>query len=218
MTDFRKILILDCAMNGCVTAVYADGVCHTERFETSRGQAEKLIPMVQDALRAAGCGFDDLDAVIVTLGPGAFTGIRIGISAAKTLAMVLGVPLFGISVLQALALDYNSVCNVILETKRSDFYFQGFSEGANPLGVACCVMLDDVAPEGIFIGDAAQRLARDVNVQVQAGYEAIQPDVIAAAFLDEARRAAFFTQDIAPIYLRAPDVSAPKNKPRQVAQ
>jgi len=216
--SFRNLLFIDTSLNGCVVGVYADGHVVVDRFETSRGQAEKLIPMVQGVLDEAAIAFEALDAIIVSLGPGTFTGIRIGLSAAKTLGMVLDIPVFGISSLQAIALDYAAPCHVVLETKRQDYYFQSFGDAGAALNAAQSVVADEMPHEGVFIGDAVQRLSAALEVKAEAGYEAMKPEAVFRAFLDDERRDVLFTTETAPIYLRAPDVSMPKVPPRKIAQ
>ncbi len=65
-----------------------------------RGQAERLMPLLEEVLAEAGCGWDELDAVGVGVGPGNFTGIRISVSAARGLALGLGVPAVGVSMFE----------------------------------------------------------------------------------------------------------------------
>lgn len=77
-----------------------------ERSERiGRGHAERLMPMVEEALRAAHCGFADLDRIAVAIGPGSFTGVRVGVAAARGLALALGIPAVGIGSLEALAVE-----------------------------------------------------------------------------------------------------------------
>ena len=71
--------------------------------EVVRGHAEALMPMVADVMAEAGLGFDALDLIAVTVGPGLFTGLRAGIAAARGLALATGVPCVGVSSFAALA-------------------------------------------------------------------------------------------------------------------
>ncbi len=226
MADYAKILFLDSAMNGCVAA-YCDvrgKRSYVDHYETQRGQAERLVPMVQDVLAQGGCAFEDLDAIITTLGPGTFTGIRIGLSTAKALAMALDIPLYGVSTLQALALRASQQCDhdfmVLVETKRQDYYAQVFGENGVARDAARSAFAKDLPLDYPVIGDAVGRYARELGekVQVLEGFEVIEPECVFEALCDDEKREAFFTQNIGPIYLRAPDVSHPKNPPRKLKQ
>ncbi len=97
------ILALDTSGRTCGVAVAADGVPLVEYVEAPKSHSARLVPLVAQALAAAGVGRRDLDAVAVTVGPGSYTGLRIGIATARTLAFALGLPLAGVSTLEALA-------------------------------------------------------------------------------------------------------------------
>ena len=94
MDGFQKILVLDTAMSGCGAAYYdaAKEACFSKVQDMPRGQSEHIVPFAQDVLDDGGASFEDLDAVVVTLGPGAFTGIRIGVSAAKAFSASCHLP------------------------------------------------------------------------------------------------------------------------------
>ena len=94
-----------------------------------RGQAERLIPEIQTLFQKAGREIKDLSAVAVGVGPGSFTGVRIALSAARGLALALGVPVFGVSSLEAYAYGANEDVFVALDTKRGDFYVAGYNAG-----------------------------------------------------------------------------------------
>ena len=99
-----KILALDSSSGACSAAVRLDGNTIARRFEImERGQSERLMPMVKDLLDETGVAISDLDLIAVTVGPGAFTGLRIGLAAARGLALALGKPCFGVTTTQAVA-------------------------------------------------------------------------------------------------------------------
>lgn len=92
-------LAIDTSMRACAVAVSAE---HWAREAMQRGQAERLVPMVAEVLGRAGLAFGDLARVVVTVGPGSFTGIRVGLATARGLGLALGVPVLGVSTLDVL--------------------------------------------------------------------------------------------------------------------
>jgi tRNA threonylcarbamoyl adenosine modification protein YeaZ len=96
-----------------------------------RGQAERLLPMLEEMLAEAGAGWRDLDGLGVCTGPGNFTGLRLGVAAARGLALALGVPAVGVTRFEALA-DRPGPVIVTIEDRRGRFA-QAFRDGA-PLG------------------------------------------------------------------------------------
>lgn len=130
-----RLLIFDTSCGACSVAVRSGDRIVAERYEAMpRGQAERLLPMIEETLAAAGMAYGRLDAVGVTRGPGAFTGLRIGLAAARGLALALGVPAIGISTFEALAVRAPAGCAVAIDTKRNDFYCQAFGPGGAPAG------------------------------------------------------------------------------------
>jgi tRNA threonylcarbamoyladenosine biosynthesis protein TsaB len=129
-----KILAFDTAVMGCSVAVYDSSLDRSwvERLETERGQAEFLVPMIQSVMQKANVGFADLDLIAVTIGPGSFTGVRIGLATARALSLASGKPLVGISTLELLLAQSGVTGDalVLVDTKRDDFYGQVFGSAA----------------------------------------------------------------------------------------
>lgn len=92
-----------------------------------RGQAEHLMPMLEEVLAEARLGWADLDAIAVGTGPGNFTGIRIGVAAARGLALGLGRPAIGVSTLEAIAHDRERPVTVAMPAPRGRLYRQSFT-------------------------------------------------------------------------------------------
>ena len=96
------------------------------------GQAEALFPMVDDVVREAGLTPSALDVVAVTTGPGSFTGIRVGIAAARGIALAVDLPLIGVTSFEAVTKTLSSDARtgrcllVALESRRADLYVQFF--------------------------------------------------------------------------------------------
>lgn len=215
MSDDRTILVIDTAMEGCGVAVYdaARNAVFDAYNDEAHGQAQRLVPMVQGVLSEAGIGFDDLTDIVVCNGPGTFTGIRIGLSTAKAFGLTLGIPVLGISSLQALVLSAGIERDVlaVVETRRQDFYVQRFDAAGAPVDAARSVMLEDVDGR-VLIGNAVQRFDPEA-VYEDGGVRRIDVGIIAQCDLENRD---VFDVDVLPIYLRAPDVSLPKNAPRKL--
>ncbi|MGB4057635.1 MAG: tRNA (adenosine(37)-N6)-threonylcarbamoyltransferase complex dimerization subunit type 1 TsaB, partial [Alphaproteobacteria bacterium] len=198
-------------LNQCGAAVYASGKSVAETREMAQGHAEHLLPLVENALEKSGIAYADLDAIAVTVGPGSFTGLRVGLSAAKALALALNIPIFGITTTQSLALQSikkkPDPVAVILETKRQDFYVQHFDGIGRAVSEAASLPGSDIKTEGfILIGDGVGRLTG-------SSPGLVMPDVGLIAEL-LATDSGFFTEGAEPVYLRGADVTASKQQSR----
>lgn len=223
------ILSLDCATTGCSVCVWQDDTVLAARAqEMTRGQAEVLMPMIQDALNAANMTPKDLDAIAVTRGPGAFTGLRIALAAARGLALSLDIPCVGVTTLEVLAHGVNEGGNApshpilaCVESKRADIYVQLFDADLKPLSDPQATDAETLAAllQGhetlVLVGDASARAA---DMLAGTGVEAIlssaphlpDPGIIARL---AAPRTIGATSP-APLYLRPPDAKLPKNPGR----
>src|SRR5438552_13886170 len=104
MAAIEAILALDSSGAACSTALWRRGaVVARSRREMARGHAEALIPMLVETMSGAGESLKALDAVAVTVGPGAFTGIRIGLAAARGIGLAANIPVVGITTFAAIA-------------------------------------------------------------------------------------------------------------------
>lgn len=228
------LLALDSATTGCAVCVWRDGrVLAVEREVMARGQAQELMPMVDRVLAAAGVSPSDLSAVAVTRGPGAFTGLRIALAAARGFALALAVPCVGVTTLEAVAHGVPAgerdgrTLLVCVESKREDLYVQVFSPALEALSepLAC----DDAALVGLFeagerillAGDAAGRAAEILR---RAGMDAVLSDAsplpdpaiiaeLAAVLLSRGQSLDDFAAP-EPLYLRPPDAKLPKAEGR----
>lgn len=143
------VLGLDTCLTACSVAV-RDGerVLAAESEVMARGHQERLAPMAQRVMAQAGLPFDRLKLIGVTVGPGSFTGLRVGLAFAKGLACALGVPLSGVGALEALAAEADGLVFAAVDARRDQVYLQAF-EGGRPL----------MAPDALELGTAAARLA-----------------------------------------------------------
>ena len=124
------VLAIDTATNACSAAVWEDGSIIASRYEEMiRGQAERLMPMVAEIADEVGRSIKNVNLVAVTIGPGAFTGVRIGLAAARGFALSAKVSCLGLTTLEVIAASIvpaRSMVLVALSSKREDVYFQIF--------------------------------------------------------------------------------------------
>lgn len=230
----KKILAIDTALMGCAVAVWdvTDDSGHKLVEPMARGQSERLVPMAQEVMAIAGCGFPDLDLIAVTVGPGAFTGLRLGLSAARAWGLSLRRPVAGVDTLSVLAAMFyggtaGPPARVLIETKRNDFYTQLFDESGAAAGPAESIPFAAIRERGdppgtVYVGDAAQRFAAlcppGDDVIVRTGFELIDP--VALARLAHDRFIAGLTGQSMPepLYLRGADVSQSKRIQRHIAE
>ena len=159
----------------------------------------------------AGLGFDKLERIGVTVGPGSFTGLRVGLAFAKGLASALSIPAVGVGALEALAEPERGNVVAVLDAKRGQVYLQAFSDGA-PVSAPDALPIEtaaarvaEFAPDTL-IGTGAYLLAG-----VRPGVRVIEADVtdpVAVARLAAVRSPV----PPRPLYLRAPDAKLPGGK------
>lgn len=102
--------------------------------EMPQGQAERIFLAIDELLDRSGLAYKDLRRIAVTTGPGSFTGLRIGLSAARGLGLALGIPVIGVPSLLALSLPVTGgPAAVLLDARRDEAYFQAFSGPAIPV-------------------------------------------------------------------------------------
>ena len=223
-------LSIDSTMNGCSAGLYHDekGPMVEKVMEMARGQAEHLMPMIDAVLDDAGIKYNEIDLVAVTKGPGAFTGMRIGLATAKSLALALDVPIVGVCTFRAILQTYlNDKTNtgyayygVLLETKRQDYYFQMFDgKTLKPCTEKTSASSQDIVDlisnrDCAILGDASQRFKDESGLEEELPFYDIKmphPSMVAdcaVGYNDET--------DCVPVYLRAPEIGTPKNPPRKI--
>jgi tRNA threonylcarbamoyladenosine biosynthesis protein TsaB len=227
------ILALDVAGSACSVAVAAgDTVLSAQRIPAVHGQAEMLLPMVDTTMRKAGVPPTVLDLVATTVGPGSFTGIRIGLATARGIALATGAKLIGVSGFEAVAAalaapnrDYCPFLLIALESRREDLYVQFFDHLRGLLDEPASIMpgaLGRAVDEAIgaapllIAGDAAQRAADALCKRPHTSVlEDSAPDAVGVL------RAALYRRRLRgrdgtprPLYLRAPDVTLSRGRQR----
>lgn len=105
----------------------ADGTLDVSVDEMATGQAEAIFGRIGELLARNGVGYADLTRVVTTTGPGSFTGLRIGLSAARGVGLARGIPVIGVPSLLALSLSVAGPSTVLLDARRDEAYFQIFA-------------------------------------------------------------------------------------------
>src|SRR3954469_13051000 len=129
------VLAFDCAISGLAVAVVRDGAALAQRREEGRGQAATLLPAIARVLQEANVDRRALSLLAVTVGPGSFTGVRVGLAAARGLALASGLPLFGVTAFEAIsaavapAERIGRTLLVAIDSRRGDLFLQGFAAG-----------------------------------------------------------------------------------------
>jgi len=206
------ILALDTCLTACSAAILdGDRVLAARSEAMPRGHQERLAPLVRELAEEAGVPFRTLTRIGVTVGPGSFTGLRVGIAFAKGLGAALSVPVVGVGTLAAMACGRTGFVAAAIDARRGQLYLQLFGDGA-ALTAPDAVTLEtaaariaEVYPGGpaIFTGSGAPLLAgilADTLIETPEG-----PDPVAIARL----AAAATVKPVRPLYLRAPDARLP---------
>jgi len=127
------LLAIDTAAPRLQLALLIGEQAHTIVEDMAQGQAERIFPAIDELLGRAGVTYNDLKRIAVTTGPGSFTGLRIGLSAARGLGLALDIPVVGVPSLLALSLPVACAhAAVLLDARRDEAYFQAFSGPAIP--------------------------------------------------------------------------------------
>ena len=205
------VLAIDTSGSGCAAAVYdgaAAEVLARAGADIGRGHAERLMGFVDEALAACGRQLSDIDRIAVTIGPGSFTGIRVGVAAARGLALALDKPAVGITTLQLVAEGARKGrpgrrLLAVIDAKRDEVYAQCFTALGAPEGEAEILPLAEARDrfsgfDGVICGSGAALVA---SVATIAG-----PDEIDIALVGRLGASADpASAKPKPLYLRGPD-------------
>ncbi|MHC1546950.1 tRNA (adenosine(37)-N6)-threonylcarbamoyltransferase complex dimerization subunit type 1 TsaB [Phyllobacterium sp. K27] len=217
-----KLLALDTAANLCSVAIL-DAVSGTMLAQISedigKGHAERLMAIIEQAVADAGITINEIGKVVTSIGPGSFTGVRVGVATARGLALALHCPAIGISTLAALAYDARKALPdrpilVVIDARRDEFYAQFFAEdgiaASDPMIVPLPAIIERIANQGqnLVIAGSASSL---VNATLDRPLDVAS--TMATGTIDAFAQLGMQSQDTAlpsPLYLRGLDV-----KPQQ---
>jgi len=209
-----RVLVIDTALDACTAAVFEEGRALGLRSEVmARGHSERLGGFVRDAVAEAGGGFEALDRIGVTVGPGSFTGLRVGLAFAQGLGAALGLPVVGVSTLAALARSADGgqgTTAAVIDARRGQVYLQLFETG-HPASEPVAVSLEDAITR---LADRSWRITGSGATLVGGEVSTVTaPDPAALAALTAALDPA--NHPPRPLYLRAPDATPPTRLPGQ---
>ena len=179
----------------------------------TRGHQERIGVIAREVASEAGVAFGDLSRIGVTVGPGSFTGLRVGLAFAKGLATALSIPCVGVNTLESLAFGVPGFAAAVIDARMSQVYLQIFADGVSLM-----------APDALGLGEAAARLAELYSggpaTLVGSGAPLLAdaltgaavltpaaPDPVAVARLAAVRPAP--SHSPRPLYLRAPYATLP---------
>jgi len=136
-----RVLAIDTALGACAAAVFDSAqstILAAESLPMTRGHAEALLPLLARVIDQSRLEFRDLDRIAVTVGPGSFTGVRVGISAARGLALASGRPAVGLSTFAAYAaphvrLDEDVATIAVIDARHGRVYMQAFGHTGKTL-------------------------------------------------------------------------------------
>lgn len=161
MPSEPTILAFDTSAAYCAAALLSRGrVIEVHAEEMGRGQAERLMPMLEEMLQRAGLCWADLDAIGVGIGPGNFTGIRISVAAARGLALALDRPAIGVSGFDVAAFGAPRPVTAAIPAPRAQVYVQELGDTTSPPRLCPADALRDTDHETPpDAGECARRIA-----------------------------------------------------------
>jgi tRNA threonylcarbamoyladenosine biosynthesis protein TsaB len=226
------ILAIDTALDACSAGVLdtrASKLIAQESQPMKRGHAEALMPLIARVIKQAGVAFTGLDRIAVTTGPGSFTGLRVGLSAARGIALAAGKPVVGVTTLTAYAapvVSVNAAQPVIaaIDARHDHVYFQVVGGDGSPLISPRIAAIEEVFAARRFgvphlVGNAARMLADRWPKEAPSPFPVDAfpaPDIAWVAWLGAAVNPE--TAPARPYYLRAPDAKPPKDMLQKAAQ
>ncbi len=203
------------ALVGVAIATVDDGGLLAERsILTDRRHAEEITPMLAAVVAEAGLSIVDIERIVVDVGPGRYTGMRVGIATAKALAFALGVPVVSITSLDLIAraarkLDaHDGPIFAVVDARRDQVFAQKADEAGlvgEPLVLSPNELADRLPPNSLLVGDGADRYAPQFETVATVRRD-VGPSIVSAALLPVGYPSGP-GRLVAPVYLREPDAA-----------
>jgi tRNA threonylcarbamoyl adenosine modification protein YeaZ len=221
-----RILAIDTALGALSVAILDTATAEplvVERVLMERGHAEALVPLIERVAAQTEGGLDAIDRVAVAVGPGSFTGIRVGIAAARAIGLALAIPVVGVSTLAALAAPLvlnmeNETVAAALDARHGQVYVQAFGRGGRTvLTPRLSLVREAVRALGAgplrLTGSGAPMMAIEawsMGIVAEVAGELIAPDIAIIARLGAFAEPA--NAPPRPLYLKRPDAKPQHDK------
>jgi tRNA threonylcarbamoyl adenosine modification protein YeaZ len=202
----------------------------------ARAHAERLVPSIRECLRQAAIGVGELTAVVAGVGPGPFTGLRVGLMTAAALADAAGLPSYPVCSLDAIAAGHREVVELLVagDARRREIYWARYRHGRRVAGPAVgrpAELADELAGAQAMAGAGAELYAEVLKLPLLpgrfptvAGLAAVAAESVLAGTgsrgpgsLGTASLGTASSQPLTPLYLRRPDAAEPSGRPKRVS-
>ena len=210
MTTSPIILAIDTATGPCSAAIWRDGkiASYQENLRTVT-QSVSLMPLIEAALKESGTTYKELTCVAATIGPGSFTGIRVGLAAARAICFSAGIKGIGVTTLDVLAFgagqqQSSGQALAILNAGKGEWYYRSY---ALPAGAPTChICLGTLEQAQACVPSSASVAG---NIPGERAISFPRADLLAALVAEHGEHVG---GDMHPFYLRAPDAKLPEKK------
>ncbi len=213
-----RILAFDTTTSACSVAIWLDGKTIGSYHDAMvHGQAEALIPAIEQTMTDADTSYDDLDRIAVTIGPGSFTGVRVGLATARGIGVATGLPIVGVLTTDVIATEaaeiFKSSVAVAIDARRAEVYLHCFDSQGSAQTKPVCLLPEaaaNIVGDGTWVlaGDGAERVMPHCGPSVTQGTPSLANAVVLARIA-----AARPIPDVppSPAYVRPPDAIVPKH-------
>lgn len=220
MITEMKVLALDTTSSTLSVALLHNNQILTKKTIYENGkQAELLIPEIEKILTQNKIWYQDLDLIAATNGPGSFTGTRIGLTVARTLKLATNLPLMLLNSCEVIAYKYRERAEkvfVILDARADEFFYAEFEGQISPQLSSLADLPNILPTTNFFLCGSGKKIAAKILTERNSEFkmieeeDVIEADLVGLLALEKFRKSAEFSENLDPIYLRAPRISERK--------
>lgn len=214
-----RILAIDTALNACAAGVLdteTGELLASESIEMARGHAETLLPLIDRVMSRTEGSFEGLSRIAVTVGPGSYTGLRVGISAARAIGLASGHPVVGVTTLSALlapliTAEAHGLMAAAIDARHGQVYFQAVSATGRGVVPPSLMSIRDAvrqigAGPAVLVGSGAPMIATTARAQSIEILDVEAPSAPDITWVAQLGAIADPAQAMPrPLYLRGPD-------------